>query len=376
MNWTTLCLLAWLATFLLAALCTWACRYLALRWGFVDEPKHEAHKNHARRTPVMGGLGMLTAWLGVIGAGLFASRLNHPLLTARISEYIPGISTVLRQLLTVIAGAIALTAWGMWDDRKAMHALPKFGGQFVVAAVTAWLGMRTSCFWAVPGMNWLVTTLWIMTVINALNFFDNMDGLAGGTAAIAAFFLLVIALCRGQYFVSMLSAVTCGAACGFLWHNAPPAKIFMGDGGSHFLGYVISVTCVLTTFYVPSEAPTPTPVLIPFLILLVPLFDAVTVVILRLREGKPFYVGDNRHISHRFTQIGLSRPYAVLLVCLLCFICGGAAVLLLWLPPVGAGLVFAQLAAALAIISIIQFKAPNRTTPPAQTPKGNSNAAQ
>ena len=355
MNWIILCVITWLATFVLSALFTWACRLLAPRWGFVDEPKHEAHKNHARRTPVMGGLGMFTAWLCVVASGLLASKFSHSLLTERISDYFPGISSVMKPLLTIVAGAALLTFWGMADDRKAMHALPKFGGQFVVAALTAWLGLRISCFWAVPGMNWLVTTFWIMTVINALNFFDNMDGLAGGTAAIAAFFLLFIALFRGQYFVATLSATVCGAACGFLWHNRPPAKIFMGDGGSHFLGYLLAVICVLTTFYVPSEAHTPAPLLIPFIILLVPLFDAVAVVFLRLREGKPFYVGDNRHISHRFTQIGLSRPFAVLLVCLLCFICGVSAVLLLWLPIGGTVLVFLQLAAVLAVISIIQF---------------------
>jgi len=358
MSWHLLYLMAWLAAALLGWLATWCCRWLAPRWGFVDKPKNEAHKNHRQATPVLGGLGMCLAWLAVIGGGIVAVRIMQAVMGEDIRRFLPGIASVKGPLLVIMAGSVAITALGILDDRKAMKALPKFLGQALIAGVTAWLGVRVTCLGPNPVVNWLVTTLWIMTVINALNFFDNMDGLAGGTAMIAAFFLLFIAAIRGQHFVAMLAAVTSGVSAGFLLHNAPPARIFMGDGGSHFLGYGLGVMGALTTFYVPGESPTPAPLLIPLLVLLLPLFDAVAVVCIRLRAGLPIYVGDNRHISHRFVQLGLSRPSAVLLVCLLCFIGGAGALTLLWLPPSGILLIMAQLAAMLAVISIIQF---NRT---------------
>ena len=177
------------------------------------------------------------------------------------------------------------------------------------------------------------------------------------TVTFAALFsvFFFIAAVRGQHFVAMLSAVTGGVAVGFLMHNRPPAKIFMGDGGSHFLGFCLAVAGLLTTFYLPSESPTPAPVLIPLLVLSLPLFDAVAVTIIRMRLHLPFYVGDNRHISHRFVNLGLTRPQAVLLVCLLCLIQGAGATTLLWMPAYGFFLILLQSTALFSLVCIIQF---------------------
>ena len=170
--------------------------------------------------------------------------------------------------------------------------------------------------------------------------------------------MLFVAAYRCQYFVATLAALTGGVATGFLVWNAPPARLFMGDGGSHFLGYLLAILGVMTTFYQPGESPTPTPILIPLLALGVPLGDAVAVVIIRLRLGVPIYKGDNRHISHRFVSLGLSRPHAVLVVLLLCFVVGTASLTLLWLPPAGSLLIISLVAAVFAVISIIQFYVP------------------
>lgn len=363
MNWLLIDLLVWVVAMVLAWLCTWACRYFAPKLGCVDLPKHEAHKNHAAATPVLGGVGMVAAWLltlviGLVVFGVLGRREGFPL-----AEYRPGLTAVLPQLSMIGGMATLLAIIGLIDDLRPMPAWLKFLLQAVVAGLTAGMGLRISFLNAIPGANWLVTTLWIMTVINAINFFDNMDGLAGGTAVIAAFFLLFVAVLRGQHFVAVLAASVGGVASGFLVHNAPPARIFMGDSGSHFLGYCLAVLGILTTFYLPSESPTPSPLLIPVLVLAVPLFDAVAVVVIRLRAGLPIYVGDNRHISHRFVRLGLTRPQAVLLVLLLCFMVGAAALTLLWLPPAGSLLVIAQIAAVLAAISIIQFYVQERKKP-------------
>jgi len=355
MSWNILYIAAWLAAAILATVTTAFCRKLAPRWGFVDKPKQEAHKSHKAATPVLGGLGMVSAWLLVIVGGLAVAKLAPSIAGGRIEPFLDGINAVLPKMLAIMLGATAFSILGMCDDKNAFSAKFKFLWQFVIAGGVAASGIRVFLFVENPIFGWCVTVMWIVTIVNVLNFLDNMDGLAGGIAAIAAFFFFFIAAVRGQHFVSMLSAVTGGVAVGFLMHNRPPAKIFMGDGGSHFLGFCLAVTGLLTTFYLPNESPTPAPVLIPLLVLSLPLFDAVAVVIIRMRLHLPIYVGDNRHISHRFVQLGLTRPQAVLLVCLLCLIQGAGATTLLWLPAYGFFLILLQTIALFSLVSIIQF---------------------
>jgi UDP-GlcNAc:undecaprenyl-phosphate GlcNAc-1-phosphate transferase len=362
-KWWHLYLGTWLAAAILSAIFTYVCKRLAPRLGLLDKPLHEAHKLHTATTPVIGGVAMCLAWVLVIGAGLLGSMALKNLVSDRISLYLPGIQTVGPQLLAIVGGGAAFTALGAIDDRFRLGALPKFVGQFCVAGAIACWGVRITIFVSQPVLTWALTTLWIMTIVNAMNFFDNMDGLAAGTAAIAAFLFLFVAGIRGQYFVGVLAAATLGSACGFLLFNLPPASIFMGDGGSHFLGCSLAVIGALTTFYTPRESPTPIPVLIPLFVLGLPLFDAAAVVFMRLLRGKPIYVGDNTHISHRFEKLGLSRPQAVLLVCLLSFTIGSGAVALLWLPLAGSIIVLLQTIAVLSIVSIIQFCIPETDRP-------------
>ena len=357
MSWNILYILAWLTAAILATATTAVCRKLAPRWGFVDKPKQEAHKAHKAPTPVLGGLGMASAWLIVIVGGLAAAKLAPSIVGKDIKPFLDGINAVMPKMGAIVLGALSFSFLGMCDDKNALSAKYKFLWQFVIAGAVAASGVRVSLFVENPIFGWCVTVLWITSIVNALNFFDNMDGLAGGTAAIAAFFFFFIAAVRGQHFVSMLSAVTGGAAIGFLVHNRPPAKIFMGDGGSHFLGFCLAIAGILTTFYLPNESLTTAPVFIPLLVLSLPLFDAVAVVIIRIRLHLPVYVGDNRHISHRFVHLGLTRPQAVLLVCLLCLIQGAGATTLLWLPAYGFFLILLQSAALFSLVCIIQFYA-------------------
>lgn len=362
MSWLLSYACAWITATLLAALLTALCRRIAPRLGLLDKPKKEAHKTHRQATPVAGGIAMCVAWMLTMAGGIATVKMAN-WLPADFDFVLPGLQNIWKNLALIAAGAAIITIFGVIDDRKSMRPGKKFLLQFLVAAATAYWGPRLTLGISNQTICWIITVLWIMTVINALNFFDNMDGLASGTAVIAALFLLLIASIREQHFVAMLAATTGGSALGFLFHNRPPAKIFMGDGGSHFLGYCLAVLCILTTFYVPGESQTVTPVLIPLLVLAIPLFDAVMVVLIRWRKKQPFYVGDNRHISHRFNKLGISRAYSVLLVCLLCFISGAGAITLLWLPPTGVCVIFAQTGAMLAVVSIIQFILPRGKQP-------------
>jgi UDP-GlcNAc:undecaprenyl-phosphate GlcNAc-1-phosphate transferase len=336
---------------------TWAFRALAPRLGFLDRPQSEGHKTHARPVPVTGGIAMFLAWAGIIGGGLALAAYGGAAswLPERVADSLPGIRTAMPQLLWILGGAAALAVMGAMDDRRPMKAWAKFLGQAVACGlVAAFGGVRVTLFIHNPAVTWAVTTLWFMFIVNALNFLDNMDALAGGIVAVAAFFFGLIAGIREQYFVTALAAATCGTACGFLVFNRPPASIFMGDAGSQFLGFILGVLGAMTTFYKPGT-PTHAPVLIPLLILAVPIFDLFAVVVIRTRLGKPVYVGDNRHISHRFAKMGLGRPLSVLSVLLLVFASGVGAVTLLWLPPFGAVLVFLQAAAILGVVSILHI---------------------
>ncbi len=354
MHWPIVYFIILICTTILSALLTRACKDLAVRWGFLDKPLSEAHKAHRQPIPVLGGLAMCAAWNIVIVAGLVVLPYVSPWLPEEIRHYLPGVNDCLRRLFVMAGGTIAMTALGMCDDRHAMKAGRKFLLQFLICAIVA-AEIPISVFHAVPGLNWIVTVLWFMTVINALNFFDNMDGLAGGTAMFAAFFFLLIAALRGQVFVALLSAATCGAAAGFLTLNLPPAKIFMGDGGSHFLGFCLAMSGVTTTFYEAGESLVTAPILIPVMVLGLPLFDAIAVVLIRLREHRPIYIGDHCHISHRFVRLGMSRPQAVFVIWMLCLIQGAGAILLIWLPLPGCLLVLLQTIAIFIVISIIQF---------------------
>ncbi|MCK5804918.1 MAG: undecaprenyl/decaprenyl-phosphate alpha-N-acetylglucosaminyl 1-phosphate transferase [Lentisphaeria bacterium] len=360
MSWWHAYTAAALATAVFSACLTWVCVKSAARLGFVDTPLHEAHKQHLTPTPVMGGIAMCAAWLLALLAGLLCVTVLHTVLGEEIATHLPGLSAVSMRLLIISAGTVAITVLGAVDDRVSMKAWQKFLGQFLVAGCVAAWGVRLTAFCSWAPFTWALTTLWIMTVINALNFLDNMDGLTAGTSAIAAFLFGFIAAFRGQHFVSVWAALTFGAACGFLVFNKPKASIFMGDAGSHFLGFNLAVLGAMTTFYSPSDSQTIAPVLIPLFVLGLPLFDAVAVVIIRLRTGKPIYVGDNQHISHRFNSLGLTRPQSVLLVCLLSFTIGSGGIALLWLPIWGVILVGLQALAVLAVISIIQFYVPGQ----------------
>lgn len=357
MSWFVIHLIAWLVTLLLAVVLTRFFRAMAPRWELWDKPQSEHHKNHTRPTAVVGGLAMWSAWILAMAGGLAGAWLLRGILPEQLREEINGIATVGRTLAVIAGGGTILSLMGLKDDKKAMPASRKFLVQFLVAALTAILGPRILVGYVPAWTSWILTTLWLATIINAMNFFDNMDGLTGGVSFIAFVFLFAIATIRGQYFVALLTALSSGAVLGFLFYNYPKATVFMGDCGSHFLGYLLGVCCILTTFYHHENTPNLLAVAIPLMVLAVPLLDAMVVVIIRLRLHKPIYVGDNRHLSHRFVQIGLGRPLAVAAIWLLSFLAGAGALSLLWLPPLGALLILAQMLAMLALVLLIQLGA-------------------
>ena len=313
----------------LVALPLW--RKWCLRTGLVDDPGHR--KIHDSAMPLAGGLTVMTALLVPMALAVAIIALRHavpllPLDDVTTPLLAHGLQKRGLELTAIFVGAIGMLLVGLWDDKKEARPAAKFLCQFAVAALVAASGARITLFVPSPLFSFAVTILWILTVINAFNFMDNMNGLCGGLGAIGAFYFGLSAATAPvpQYLVALIAFLTSGALVGFLPNNFPRAKSFLGDSGSHLVGYLLAILAILPHFYTRGNTHA-LAVLTPLLVLAVPLGDLVWVVILRTRMGKPFYIGDNNHLSHRLVRLGLARTSAVLVIWLLALAIGALAFL-------------------------------------------------
>ena len=345
---------AFAASFLIALPVVPLCRILARRTGIMDVPKSEGHKLHGKATPLLGGVAILIAWLAPVVAGAIALLVAPDRFPEEIAG---GFRNISSELAMICVCAVAAVVLGVIDDKHAMRASFKFAGQFAIAfAMVFFGGLHITLFIPTPFLTVPISVFWIVFIMNAMNFFDNMDGLSVGTAAIAFVFFMLAAWINGQFFVAALAACSAGACCGFWLFNKAPASIFMGDAGSHLVGFLLAVVSARVTYYNPEVASAKYSVLIPLFILAVPIFDAFAVVLIRLRNHKPFYIGDHNHISHRFVRMGLSRPQAVRIIHLLSIVAGLGAIPLLWGDARTCFLLLAQGLVILLLLTLLQFQ--------------------
>lgn len=302
-----------------------------VRKGLIDDPGHR--KIHDEPMPLAGGVTVMTALIVPAFLGLLALWILHPqesAFPASDADTGPRLAYGFHrrsiELIAIFLGAIGMLLVGLWDDKHESRPAVKFTAQLAVATMVAASGARITLFVPSVLFSFIITILWILTVINAFNFMDNMNGLCSGLGAIGAFFFGLTAATAPipQYLVALIAFLTCGALVGFLPYNFPRAKSFLGDSGSHLVGYLLAVLAILPHFYT-QRNPHALAVLTPLLILAVPLGDLVWVVILRTKMGKPFYVGDTNHLSHRLTRLGLTRTQTVLVIWLLAAAFGALA---------------------------------------------------
>jgi len=308
-------------------------RRWCLRQGHVDHPGHR--KIHHQPIPLAGGLAVFTGVAVPLLCGGFF--LLGDWLTGARPGPMPSLPTLLDpsttalftyayhrralQLAALGLGAIGMVTLGWLDDRHELRPGTKFAGQLLVATAVAASGVRITLFVQAPAVSYALTVLWILTVTNACNFMDNMNGLCAGLGAIGAWCFAWHGALQGQFLVASVGFLTCGALLGFLPFNFPRGTVFLGDAGSHLVGYLMAVLAILPNFY-SEQTPHPWAVLKPLLVLGPILGDLVTVVLLRWHLGKPFYVGDTNHLSHRLVRRGLSPTTAVLLLLLLAAMLG------------------------------------------------------
>ncbi|OAB61564.1 hypothetical protein AY599_23885 [Leptolyngbya valderiana BDU 20041] len=307
-----------------------------------------------RRVPNIGGIGVVAGLLvPIVGVLVLAPLIEGP------HRELTDPSAVVFDAVVLIAAILVLHVLGLIDDRKPLGPLLKLGLMALPAIAIPLLtdSRLLTLLDAYPGgqaMSVAITALWLLAMTNALNFLDNMDGLSAGVAAIAGAFLTVAMLLAGQWFVAGLSACVVGACLGFLPHNFPNARIFMGDGGSLVLGFVLGFLSVRGT-YISGDAHQWWGVLLPLLVLAVPLYDLTTVVGLRLSQGKSPLVGDLQHVSHRIADRGFGRRGAVLVLWAFGMIAGASGLLLLTVNATGAIIIGVQAVVLMAVLGVLDF---------------------
>ncbi len=304
---------AYCVTFALAAALSWwltpQLRAAAIRFGIVDRPDGKL-KTHAEPVPYLGGLAIYLSFLLALAV------------TLRFSEPVLG---------TLLAGSIVVIL-GLIDDLGQLGPGIKLAGQLVAVSVLIKSGIYVKLVFLHPWAAMAISVLWLLAVTNAFNLIDVMDGLSAGTAAVAALVLLVAAHMDGRTTGATLLAALAGSCAGFLRHNFAPARIYMGDTGSMFLGLLLGSLAMELAYTRENRIAA----LAPAMILGVPLFDMVFVMYVRQRRGLPVMLGSPDHVALRLRQWRLSTRQTVVVSYAVTALLGGAALVLMRLSTGGA----------------------------------------
>jgi UDP-GlcNAc:undecaprenyl-phosphate/decaprenyl-phosphate GlcNAc-1-phosphate transferase len=312
-------LMLFVGALVLAWAAAWLVRTAALRLGALDHPG--PRRQHEQPVPTLGGLAIAFAVLGVA----WAAYLGR----GPVSVLDPG------PLIGLTLASIPILALGVIDDLRGLHPLAKLAFQATAALIlvgfglgvpeisTPWGGGFSTGLFNVP-----LTIVWVLVVTNAINLIDGLDGLAAGAVAIAAMTLWWVGRTHTDLYVMFLTAAIAGASVGFLFLNFPPAKIFMGDTGSQFLGLMLAAASLID-----NRKGTATVTLIfPLVAMGIPLVDTALAFIRRAATGRPVFVGDSEHIHHRLLRLGLSKARALFVLWYLCAYLGVMAIVLAALP--------------------------------------------
>lgn len=355
-----------LVSFGVAALSGGLVRRVAPLWNLVDRPSQR--KDHACAIPLGGGLAI---WAGVVLplavahlVGLGFGDLVARQLPSALAQHVPGLLASAPALWLLLGLASVLLLLGLVDDRWGVPWQIRLAVQFAVAGAAVMVGgWKLTVFLELPWLTNLLSVLWIVALINALNMLDNMDGLSAGVSAIVCAILAWIVFWapnpEGQHpqlFVGGLLLVLLGSVLGFYVHNRAPARLFMGDAGSYFLGFSLATITMQATYAGYGER-TWHAVFAPILVMAVPLYDMVSVLSIRIGNGKSPVQADHNHLSHRLVRLGMSREQSVRTIHLLTLTCGLAALLLHRVDQVGAWILMGLVACVLLVIAHLEWAA-------------------
>ncbi len=326
-----------LGAFLLNTVLTPVVLFLAHRFGWYDEVDHR--KIHVEDTPRLGGLGIIVSFSVTV---VLAFVLVVP---PELNGLWPG-ST----LLMALAGLLLIHLLGLYDDFVNLRAPFKFGIQLLAALLPVLAGLvfrvvQVPVFGEIQIPLWIAvpaTIFWIVSIANAVNLIDGADGMAGGIALIAAFFMGIIGYGQGMLLPAVFAFALVGSLAGFLVYNAPPAKIFMGDGGSLSLGFILAVI-PLFGISQNGSAGAPTIAILPVVTLLfIPVADTLMAIIRRIRRGEPIHTPDREHLHHRLIDRGLHGHQLLAVVYTVMIVLGLISLTWFFLPAnLSAGIIVA-----------------------------------
>lgn len=337
-----------LAALVMGVVGTWVVRAAGRRGRLLDSAGAAGHaKPVVRAVPNVGGVAIFWSIAGAVALGAGLGWIDVPV----------------REVLIVGAAALGLHVVGLVDDRRALGPVAKLSAQVLAGLVPPLaLGVRSlELLDAHVGGPWLsivVTTAWFVAVTNALNFMDNMDGIAASSTGVCAVALGSIALMHDPDVVVAVCAAMVGACAGFLMFNAPVGKrratIFMGDGGSLVLGFLLAYCAVRVTYVADAQSAQLAAVFVPVCVVAIPLYDLVAVSVIRIAQGKSPMVGDQQHFTHRLRRRGLSdgRVCAVVAGCTAITAMAGVSLTRLdgWWPA----LVAAQVVLIVGVIALFE----------------------
>jgi len=316
MNWH---IFAFIIALLISLYTTPAVRRVALRLRVLAHPG--GRRIHAKPMPLWGGIAIYAAFAVpcLIAAAFASTELN-------LGTSMVGI---------LIAGAFILTL-GLLDDVKELSAATQIGGIIFAGVLLMTFRVKIdgltnpfqeSAWIPLTGIvSWLVTLAWIFCVTKTIDFMDGLDGLAAGIGAIAAGVIAIMAYYDAQPHVALMAAALSGACVGFLRFNFNPAKIFMGTGGSQFIGLTLAALSIIGLFKVAAAMA----IALPILVFGVPIFDGVFVVIKRIINRRPVHVADRSHLHHRLLERGLTHKQAVIAIYGICILLACTAIII-WL---------------------------------------------
>jgi UDP-GlcNAc:undecaprenyl-phosphate GlcNAc-1-phosphate transferase len=337
---------------------------MIVRTGFVARPA--ADRYHRNIIPLGGGIAIFATIMIVILAAIMVVKFlvapgHFGWFTERAKIDPADFLGRIDELLVILLCIVILFVLGLWDDKRHLGPFFKLGVQFAVAFIAAaFAEIRVELFIESRIITSFLSAFWIVLIINAFNFLDNMDGASAGIAVIASSILFTAAAFSGQVLVGGLALVFIGTLLGFLVFNFPPAKIFMGDAGSLVVGFFVALLSLRTTYYHHhAQSGQWYPVLMPLVAMAVPLYDFISVTLLRISQGKSPFVGDTQHFSHRLKRHGLTDTQTVLTLYLATLCTGLGATFLSQVNRTGAILVFAQTILVLSIIAVFETTVKN-----------------
>ena len=310
---------------------------LGIRFGALDKPAER--KVHGKPIPRTGGLAIFLVFILTLAVSSF--------LKTKISDLL----VFDRQTVFFLCGAIICFGIGLFDDFRRLGPRVKFLFQIFAASIAYWAGIHIGGFNVlgiyikVGLLSYFVTVLWFILIINAVNLVDGLDGLAGGIVVFVALVMVILSVLNEDYLTALLFTALGGSVLGFLRYNFNPATVFLGDGGSYFLGYAIAGISVMGSV----KSQVGAAMLIPLVALGVPLFDTILSPLRRFVRGRKLFRPDNGHIHHRLLSMGLTAKKAVFIIYMLTFLLCIVAVVMVNIRNEQAGLFLIVLGAGAVI---------------------------